>query len=387
MLKVTDYANGLPIGDGKTFAFWAFKQAIDAAVSYREPLFIPHGQYMIEQTLTIPDYLDVWGLGRASELIHCPGLLGPVLFMHSATGARLRDFSISGGIGREPAGSSPYLTLNHDQNGYIGPEACFGGIGCHVSGLFLTEWNHVAALVYGQDLTVERSYTLRTPPSFYKPDSGLSASRDLGGSYGWLTPEHLYCSGLRMIDCGARGVRGPAAFVGGVRGAIVRFTADDCHHEYLPRNDDPGGFTSGGGQIALSHTWSGYGPKGNQQPQHWLIDTPFVKPSTGPATVGVEIHKAWAVDVRSPMIMGVKVGMSIRESRMIRVQGGTIGGTAISGLNIADSTFVDVATGFEACNTAIRVTGASQNIDTRKSSFYANVLSVDADPSVVGLIR
>lgn len=383
MIKVTDYAGGVNIGDGVHPATSAFVSAFSAASGTRDLVFIPPGNYLIDQTLYIPDYLHMQGVSKLSQLIRAPGLNGNVLFMHDTQQAHLENFYLSGGIGREPPGTPESQKINNDSYGYFGSEACFGGTDNRVSDVVLIEWNSLGILAYGERLTIERSWGRKIPPASYKPDSGPNASLDLGGTYAWLTPATSFCHGLRMIDCGATGVRGPGIFVGGTDGSLVRFYAADCHREYCPCN--PQGFTSGGGQIALSHTMAPGGAPESQQPQRWVIDSPFALNSPGPAVTGIEIHDGWGIEIRSPNVMGTRTGISISGSRMVRVTGGIVGATSVQGMNIYDSRYINVSTGFEYCNRSINISGTCDSIDLRGSSYYANAYGVLAGPGVTNL--
>lgn len=390
MLKLSDYAQGAPIYDGKTSASPAFQRAFVDAMGYGVPLKIDKpGKYLIDQMLQIPHGLEMFGLRSATRLIHAPGMNGPVIFAHDTVGSNLHDFYVSGGIGQEPPGTPSNKRNNDDTNGYIGAEAYIGGSENRLSDVVFVEWNNLGAAVYGTNPHLTRCWGRATPLASYKPDSGSQASRDLGSTYAFITPATNFCTGLRMDDCGATGTRGPGIFVGGVKGSLWRVTQSDCHREYCPRNDDPGGFTSGGGQLALSPTWTGVGPAGNQQPQQWVIDTPYLGPSpSAPAASGLELNNVWNVDVLNPkMLGGNKNGIVVVGSRMVRVNGGTIGGTELHGVLIHDSMFVNVATGFEACNTAVSIQGACSNIDLRGSSYYANVMNVHTTGPVPGLIQ
>lgn len=380
MLKLTDYANGADIQGGKVSAVQAFQTAFGYAVGYREPLWVPPGDYLIDQSLNIPDSLEMFGNKKLTQLIHAPGFYGPVIFAHTTRDAVLRDFYVSGGLGREPLGTNPLHYLNHDSYGYFGAEAYFGGIDNVVSGVVFTEWNSIGAVVYGDNLRMERCWGRKIPPPIYKPDSGPTASRDFGGTFAFVTPATLVCRGLRMLDCGATGTRGPGGFVGGVYGAIDRWYSDDCHREYCPSN--PYGFTSGGGQLALSPTKAPGGADGGQQAQHWTISSPFISYSAGPAVSGLELDHAWGVDVLNPHIMGNRQGISINNCRMIRVTSGIVGGTSMRGAAIFDSSYVSISTGFEFCNTAVEVTGTCNEIDLRGSVLYANAIGVQAGPNV-----
>lgn len=386
MLKLTDYANGLSIGDGKTMAYDAVRRAMADAVSYRVPLFVPPGDYMIDQTIHIPDHLEMFGCDGLSRFIHAPGLNGSVIFMEGVKEANLHNFYVSGGVGQEPPGTPDTQRLNHDSYGYFGPEAVFGGEDCNVSRVVVVKWNSIGAILCGKNLKIQDSWGRATPKASYKPDSGPTASRDFGSTFGFMTPEQSYCDGLRMIDCGVTGTRGPGTFVGGTNGAIVRYRTKDTHREYCPSN--PYGFTSGGGQLALSRTLALGGAPGSQQAQKWLIDSPFVEESSGPAVSGIELDHCWGVEVRSPFVVGaMQIGVVIAEARMVRLTGGVIGATKMQGLLVSNSTYVNVATNFEWCNLAVGIRGASDHIDLRGSSYYANAATVDAEPTVTNLYQ